>query len=297
MAETDNGYLDPGVLEELGNMQVRARRLVDGVLAGLHRSPHHGGSVEFAEYTEYTPGDELRHVDWKVYAKTDKYYVKQYEDETNLRAYLIVDGSGSMDFKSEDAELTKLRYVSFLASTLAYLFLRQGDAVGGLSFGGGERNYLPASSKKTHLEDLFYMLDRLPTGGTTDLGDALRTVAERAPSRSMVLVFSDFLDVTEPELNLLRVLTEQRRDVAAFHVVDPAELTLPYEGLRIFEGLEGEGELLADPDDLRANYIERIREHLDLVERRCREGQIGYHRFATTQPIEEVCLGFLRGRQ
>jgi hypothetical protein len=113
----------------------------------------------------------------------------------------------------------------------------------------------------------------------------------------MVLVFSDFLDVTEPELNLLRVLTEQRRDVAAFHVVDPAELTLPYEGLRIFEGLEGEGELLADPDDLRANYIERIREHLELVETRCREGQIGYHRFATTQPIEEVCLGFLRGRQ
>lgn len=277
-------------------MNIRARTLVDGLLAGLHRSPHQGGSVEFAEYTEYTPGDEIRHIDWKVYAKSDEFYVKEFEDETNLRAYVMVDASGSMDFASEEAPLSKLRYVSFLAATFAYLFLRQGDAVGAMSFAEDAGEFLPASSKKSHLEDLFYLLEHLKGTGETAFTDALRTLAERAPRRSIVLVFSDFLGVDEEAMHLLRVLQEQKRDVAAFHVVDPAELQLPYEGLRIFEGLERNGELLADPDDLRDVYIEKFREHLDFVEGSCREGRIGYHRFATTQPIERVCLDFLRGR-
>ncbi len=294
--QNDREFLDPGVLEELGNMNVVARTLVDGVLAGLHRSPHRGGSVEFAEYTEYTPGDEIRHIDWKVYAKTDKYYVKEYEDETNLRAYLMIDGSGSMNFASENVSLTKLRYAGYLAATFGYLLLRQGDAVGGVSFEETTGEFLPASTKKSHLEDLFFLLDNLPGEGETAFAESLRTVAERAPQRSMILVFSDFLGAGEEAMDLLKVLKEQRRDVAVFHTVDPAELTLPYEGLRIFEGLEGEGELLADPDDLREAYVEKMREHLEFVERSCREGNIGYHRFSTRQPIERVCLGFLRAR-
>lgn len=296
MVKTRSKYLDPEVLEELGNMNVRARTLVDGLLAGLHRSPHRGGSVEFAEYTEYTPGDELRHIDWKVYGKTDEFYVKEFEDETNLRAYLVVDASGSMNFESEDAPLSKLRYVSFLAATFAYLFLRQGDAIGALSFAEDSGNFLPATSTKSHLEDLFYLLEHLRGAGETAFSDALRTLAERAPRRSLILVFSDFLGVDDEAMHLLRVLREQKRDVAAFHVVDPAEVRLPYEGLRIFEGLEHDGELLADPDDLRDTYIDKFRDHLEFVERNCREGRIGYHRFATTQPIERVCLDFLRGR-
>jgi len=296
MNETNREYLDPSVLEELGNLNVIARTLVDGILAGLHRSPHKGGSVEFAEYTEYTPGDEIRHIDWKVYAKTDDFYVKQYEDETNLRAYVLIDGSGSMNFQSERAPVTKLRYVAHLAATFGYLLLRQGDAVGGLSFESEAGNFLPASSKKSHLDDLFFLLEHLSGDGETDFEGGLRTIAERAPRRSMVLVFSDFLGADETVMNLIKVLKEQRRDVVAFHVVDPAELQLPYEGLRIFEGLEGEGELLADPDDLREAYIEKMRDHLEFVERSCREGNVGYHRFATTQPIEQICLDFLRKR-
>ena len=296
MNQPQREFLDPGILEELGDMNVIARTLVDGILAGLHRSPHQGGSVEFAEYTEYTPGDEIRHIDWKVYAKTDKYYVKQYEDETNLRAYVLMDASGSMDFQSEDAPLTKMRYVSFLAATFSYLLLRQGDAVGGLSFESSASEFLPASSKKSHLDDIFFLLNNLSGAGETSYEEALRTLAERAPRRSMILIFSDFLGADESVLNLIKVLKQQRRDVAVFHVVDPAELTLPYEGLRIFEGLEGEGELLADPDDLRQAYIDKMRSHLDFVERSCREGNVGYHRFATTQPIEQICLDFLRGR-
>jgi len=296
MVTSRSEYLDPEVLEELGNMNLRARTLVDGLLAGLHRSPHRGGSVEFAEYTEYTPGDEIRHIDWKVYGKTDEFYVKEFEDETNLRAYLLLDGSGSMDFAGEQAPLTKLRYVSFLAATFAYLFLRQGDAVGGLSFAEEAGDFLPASSAESHLEDLFFLLEHLRGAGGTEFASALRRLAERAPRRSVVLIFSDFLGVDESAMELLRVLQEQKRDVAVFHVVDPAELNLPYEGLRIFEGLEADGELLADPDDLRDAYVDRFREHLEFVERSCREGRIGYHRFATTHPLERVCLDFLRGR-
>lgn len=293
---SNEGYLDPATLEKLGNMHIRARQLVEGIIAGLHRSPHRGGSVEFAEYIEYAPGHEIRHIDWKVFAKSDKYYVKQYEDETNLRAYLLLDGSGSMDFAGEEAGLTKLRYASFLAATFAYLFMRQGDAVGALSFDSKVRQYLPASAKTSHLDDLFYMLDELPSREGTAIESALRTIAERARGRSLVMLFSDLLDIDEEVMSFLRVLRSRRFEVAVFHVMDPAELELPYEGLTLFEGLEGDGELLVDPDDLRDRYMEMMRAHLDEIEQQCQEGDVEYIRFTTTEPIEEVALRFLRPR-
>ncbi|QDG50861.1 DUF58 domain-containing protein [Persicimonas caeni] len=289
-------YLDPAVLDELGTMQVRARMLVEGILAGLHRSPHHGGSVEFAEYVEYSPGHEIRHIDWKVYAKTDKYYVKQYEDETNLRAYMVVDGSGSMRFKSEEAPISKLDYASYLSAAFAHLLLRQGDAVGALSFNADQRQFLPASARKNHLDDIFYLLDNQPAAGKTGLDHALRTIAERANRRSVVFIVSDFLDADGEAMQLLKVLRHRRLDVAAFHVVDPAEITLPYEGMMLFEGMEGEGELLVDVDDLRDAYTERMREHMAFVKQQCEQADIEYLRFPTTQPIEQTCLTFLRGR-
>ncbi|MFU8804664.1 MAG: DUF58 domain-containing protein [Bradymonadaceae bacterium] len=289
-------YLDAAALQKMGSLQIKARTLVEGIIAGMHRSPHKGGSVEFSEYIEYTAGQELRHVDWKVYAKSDKYYVKQYEDETNLQAYFVLDGSGSMDFQGEDAPVTKLEYVRLTAAALAYLFLRQGDAVGGLSFDEKTRQFLPASSRKNHLDDLFYLFEQMPGRGTTSLGDALRTIAERARSRSLILMFSDFLDADQDTMDFIRVLRKRRYDVALFHVLDEAEVTLPYEGLTIFEGLEGEDDLLVDPDDLRDAYNTRMREHLDWVEHQCREGDVGYQRFLTSDPLEEVCLRYLRGR-
>lgn len=289
-------FLDPAVLDELGTMQVKSRSLVEGILAGLHRSPHHGGSVEFAEYVEYSPGHEIRHIDWKVYAKTDKYYVKQYEDETNLRAYMVVDSSGSMNFKSEDAPVSKLDYVSYVAAAFSHLLLRQGDAVGALSFNAEQRQFLPASARRSHLDDIFYLLEHQPGAGATGLDDALRTIAERASRRSVVFLFSDFLDAEGEALTLLKVLRHRRLDVAAFHVVDPAEVTLPYEGMMLFEGLEGEGELLVDADDLRDAYLERMREHMAEVQKQCEQANIEYFRFPTTQPVEQTCLTFLRGR-
>ena len=290
------GFLDPAVLARLENAHIRAKALAEGIIAGLHRSPHRGGSVEFAEYVEYTPGMEIRHVDWRVFGKSDKYYVKQFEDETNLRVYLLLDGSGSMDFCSEHAPLTKLRYMSFLAATFAYLFIRQGDAVGALSFDEAARTYLPASARKNHLEDLFYLLENLPGAGQTDLAAALRSVAERARPRSLIMLFSDMLYADEEVLQLMQVLRKRRYEVALFHVIDPAELDLPYEGLTLFDGLEDEGALLADPDDLRQAYREHMEQHLENIRRHCADGDIEYVRCLTSAPLEEPGIQFLRGR-
>jgi uncharacterized protein (DUF58 family) len=290
-------YLDPAVLEQLGNMQVKARTLVEGILSGMHRSPHRGGSVEFAEYIEYSPGHEIRHIDWRVFGKSDKYYVKQFQDETNLLTYLVVDGSGSMNFQGEEAPMTKMRYVSILAATLGYLFIRQGDAIGMFANDSGDMKFLPAASKNSHLDDVFYVLDQLPGAGELELERMLRSVAERAKRRSLIMIFSDMLDATEENLTLLSVLRQRGYDVVVFHVVDPAEMTLPYEGLTMFEGMENEGDLLADPDDLRDRYLEMFQQHLELVKKRCQGSQIEYVRFATTEPIESVALRFLRGRR
>lgn len=294
---TRDQYLDPAILDQLGNMQIKARTLVQGILAGMHRSPHRGGSVEFAEYIEYSPGHEIRHIDWRVFGKSDKYYVKQYQDETNLRTYLVVDGSGSMNFQGEEAGLTKMRYVSILAATFAYLFVKQGDAVGMFANQPQGVQFLPAASKTTHLDDLFYVLDGLPGAGELGLSRILRNISERAKPRSLVMLFSDMLDVDEDTLGLLTVLKRRNYDVAVFHVVDPSELTLPYEGLTLFEGLEDEGDLLADPDDLRERYVELMRRHLEGVKNHCEASHIEYFRFSTTEPIEAVALRFLRGRQ
>jgi uncharacterized protein (DUF58 family) len=289
-------FLDPKVLEQLGNMQIRAQTLVEGIISGMHRSPHRGGSIEFAEYIEYSPGHEIRHIDWKVYGKSDKYYVKQYQDETNLRAYLVLDGSGSMNFASDEAEITKLRYASFLAATLAYLFLRQGDAVGAITVDDARQTFIKASSKSTHMDDIFHLLEHLPGDGQTSLEDALQGIAERARPRSLILVFSDLLDVSDDALTLLRVMRKRNYEMALFHVVDPAEVTLPYEGMTLFEDLETPDELLVDPDDLREAYLQAIHDHFERVEGACAESNIPYFRFLTNEPIEQVVLDYLRRR-
>ncbi len=288
-------FLDPKVLEKLGNMNVRVDSLVVGILNGMHRSPHKGGAVEFSEYKEYSPGHEIRHIDWKVFAKSDKFYVKQFQDETNLRVYLVVDASGSMAYHGDETNLSKLRYISFLAATISYLFISQGDAVGLYSSHEDENIFLPASSRSTHLEDLFQVLDGLPGTGFSSLNDALKEIAERAKPRSKVLVFSDMLEADEDAMALLAVLRKRKYDVSMFHVLDKTELEFPFEGMTNFVGLEGEGELLIDPDDVRGEYKKLINEHIKFIEDCCNAQQISYSQFFTSDPIEEIILEFLGG--
>jgi uncharacterized protein (DUF58 family) len=295
--------VDPRTLESLGNMRVRARSVVEGAIAGLHKSALKGGSVEFTEYKEYSPGDEIRHIDWRTFGRSDRYYVKQFEEETNLRAYVLVDQSGSMDFGFEDT-LTKSVYAAYLGAALAYLFVRQGDAVGCLTFDAEPRLFLEASSKQSHLDDVFKLLEGQPgVGLETDLGAALSSMAERGKRRSLVLVLSDLLDTSPEAMNMAKVLRRRKFEVVLFHLLDPAELSLPYEGLTLFQGLEQEGELLVDPDDIRERYIVEMQAHLDQIERDCRETDIEYRRIVTTTPLDAVLLDFLyqrldrRGRQ
>jgi uncharacterized protein (DUF58 family) len=282
------------MLMKLGGLLIRARSVVEGAIAGMHRSPHRGSSVEFAEYKEYTPGDEIKHIDWKAFGKFDKYYVKQFEDETNLGCYLLLDGSGSMDFGSEG--VTKLEYARTLAASFAYFLLRQGDAVGALVFDDAPGVFLPPSSKNRHLDDVLQVLDAIPGTGRTDIARALSSMAERVRRRGIMMIFSDMLDDAERVMNIAKVMRKRRQEVVVFHVMDPAELELPYEGLTIFEGLEGEGELLVDPDDVREQYGKEIRAHIDAIKRQCLDGDIEYFQVLTTNPLEQVLLDFISGR-
>lgn len=287
-------FLDPKVLMGLGGLLVRARHVVEGAIAGMHRSPHKGSSVEFAEYKEYTEGDEIKHIDWKAFARFDKYYVKQFEDETNLSAYLLLDASGSMDFAS--GEVSKLLYAQTLAASFAYLLLRQGDAVGALVFDESPGLFLPPSTRSSHLDDVLHVLERMPGKGKTNISRALQSMAERVRKRGVMMLFSDMLDDAEEVMNIAKVMRKRRQEVAVFQILDPAEIELPYEGLTIFEGLEGEGDLLVDPDDIRERYREEMALHMQSIEKECREGDIEYFRVVTDQPLEKVILAFVQGR-
>jgi uncharacterized protein (DUF58 family) len=284
--------IDPRLLQSLGNMRIRARSVVEGAISGLHRSALKGASVEFTEYKEYSPGDDIRHIDWRAFARSDRYYVKQYEDETNLRAYLLLDTSGSMDYGFEEL-LPKSTYATYLAAALAYLFVRQGDAAGLLTFSNEPGTFLPASSKNSHLDDLFKLLEETPRGGKTDIASALTRMAERAPRRSLVFLISDMLDTGEEVLNAAKVLRRRKFEVILFHLVDPSELTLPFEGLTIFEGLEEDGELLVDPDDIRERYLIELNAYLDQIEDECRQSDLEYWRVKTDTPLDSVLLDFM----
>ena len=262
----------------------------------MHRNPHRGSSVEFAEYKEYAPGDDIRHIDWRAYGRIDRYYVKQFEDETNVRAYLLLDSSGSMSFSFEDAP-DKLLYASTLLASLAHVLLRQGDAPGLLTFDERPRNWLPPSSSRRQLEDICKVLDTAPGTGRTSIAAALSRVAERVSARSVVVLASDFLETGDDVLTLAQVLRRRGMEVVLFHIIDRAEWTLPYEGLTLFEGLEGEGELLVDPDDVRDTYQGFFRGNADEVLETAQRGDLEYFRAYTDEPVESVILELLRTRR
>ena len=289
-------YIDPRVLRSLGSTQLRARGVVEGVIAGIHRNPHRGSSVEFAEYKEYAPGDDVRHIDWRAFARVDRYYVKQFEDETNLRAWLLLDSSGSMGFSWEDAP-TKLLYASTLVASLAWLLLRQGDAPGLVTFREDAARWLPPSSRRDQLEDLCRLLDELQPEGGTAVERAMARLAERVHQRSLIVLVSDLLDGSDELLRTARVLRRRGLEVAVFHIMDRAEWTLPWEDMTLFEGMEGDGELLVEPDGIRAAYQRALREHLQRIEQTCRASDIEYARVLTDEPLEPVLISFVDGRR
>jgi uncharacterized protein (DUF58 family) len=275
-------------------MELRARTIVEGFLIGLHRSPYKGFSVEFSEYRQYMPGDDLSLLDWKLYARSDRYYVKKFEEETNLECHLLLDASGSMRYGS--GPVTKLDYGSYLAASLAYLMDRQHDAVGLMAFAEEILMHLPASARPGHLRRLLLQLDRLEAGRGSDLSKPLHRLAEALSRRGMVVLISDLLDEPDDVVTGLRHLRFRGSDVIVFHLLDHAELTFPFERATRFQDLETEDEVMAVPATVRDHYLKEIGDLIARYERELRLGGIDYFLVDTQKPLDFALLAYLGRR-
>jgi uncharacterized protein (DUF58 family) len=265
------------------------------VLSGLHKSPHQGQSVEFSEHKEYAPGDELRHLDWKAFGKFDRYYVKRYEHETNLKATLVVDASGSMGYRS--GPLSKLEVAKTLAGTLAYLLVRQQDAVGVSVVTREGAADVPPRAAAGHLHTVLDALDSLQPGGGTDLFAAADHLAERVRRGQLVVVFTDLFDDRDDALGRILALRARRNDLVLFHVLDPAELEFPFDDPTLFLSLEDERRIEVNAREIRESYLEEFRAFLDRSRAACAEADVDYTLVRTDEPLDAVLLRFLGRRQ
>jgi uncharacterized protein (DUF58 family) len=287
-------YFDPEGLARIKNMELVARQVVEGFLTGRHRSPYHGFSVEYLDHRSYTPGDDLRALDWKILARTDKYHVKLFQDETNLRAHLLLDCSKSMHFAS--GELSKLAYGSYLAAALGYLMLQQNDAVGLGLFDTQLRHYLPPKARKTQFRRILELLDHPLGQEDTDVGAVLHDVAERIPRRGLVVLVSDFIDEETNIASGLQHFRHNNHEVVAFHVMDDAELNFPYDRLTRFKDMEGHGRLTANPRALRNRYLARINEFVENMKAICFERNVSYNLVNTKEPYAQFLAAYLEKR-
>jgi uncharacterized protein (DUF58 family) len=292
--------IDPQALMTIRSLELRARAVVEGFWNGMHRSPYHGFSVEFTEYRQYTPGDDPRYLDWRVFARSDRYFIKKYEDETNLRCYVLADQSRSMDFGSKG--YTKASYAATLAATLAYFLHLQGDAVGLLTFDEQVREFLPARNRGGHLRQLMLALEKPVGGRATDIMAPIERITTLIRKRGMVVLISDFLaPLDRLERNLI-ALTAAGHEVTVFQILDPAELDLGIEQAAVFEDAETARTLYIDPAAARANYVKKFEAHCAGLRATCRKLGVDAHQLTTVQPLELGLFEFLqhrmrRGRQ
>lgn len=289
-------FLEPAVVARLEHLDVRARLVVEGFIAGMHRSPFHGFSVEFAEHRPYMPGDPLKNIDWKVWGRSDRYLVKQYTEETNLRSHLLVDLSGSMAFRSERAALSKLEYAQSLSAALAYLMLSQQDAVGALLFADRPVSYVPPRAVRSHLDVLLRTFAAASPSGRTSLGPALHELAERIQRRGLVILCSDLHDRPAEVLSGLQHFRHRNHEVIVFHVLDPDEIEFPYTSTSTFVDLETGERLTTEPWEIARRYRERFEAWTGAYERACRERLIDYVRLDTRTPFDQALLAYLEKR-
>jgi uncharacterized protein (DUF58 family) len=287
-------FLQPEEISRISRLEVRARQIVEGFLSGLHRSPYFGQSVEFVQHREYVPGDDFRRIDWKVWSKTDKYYIKQYEEDTNLRTLLLVDVSESMSFGT--GRMTKYDYGTTIAAALAYLLLRQQDAVGLTTFDSEIRSRVPTRSRSSHLHSIIEGLRIEKPSNKTTLDRLLARVAEEQSLRGMIVLISDLLidpDVLDRGLSLLR---HRGHDVLVFHVLDDQELDFNYSGTTKFEGMEEAGDILCDPRALRDGYLAALSEFLETIRRNCARQLIDYQTIRTSEHLDAALAYYLNHR-
>lgn len=289
-------YFDPQTLAKLSGLDLKARLIVEGYLAGLHKSPYSGFSVEFAEHREYAPGDDVRYVDWKVFGKTDRFYLKRFEEETNFACQILLDASESMAYQSAGAAVSKLEYAKYVAAALSHLIVRQQDAVGLTTFARSVTRFLGASSQPAHLKQLVHVMEQTVPHGDTSLGPIFHDMAERIHKRGLVIVLSDLFDDVAALVSGLKHLRHRRHDVSVIHVIDPAEQDFPFDGPTRFRGLEGLPEQTAEPRSLRRAYQAEFEAFLREVRIACGNLQMDYTLVRTDLPLDRALRSFLTRR-
>ena len=296
MATDFRQYLQPETVSKLKGMEMRARMVVEGFIAGLHKSPYHGFSVEFAEHRQYMPGDNIRDIDWKVYAKTDRYYIKQYEEETNLKAYLLLDCSRSMAYQSAGI-INKLDYAGMLSGALSYMMLRQRDAVGLVTFDERIRRYIPPRSKAGHLHVLLTEIAQQTPSEKTDISLALHEMADRIKRRGLVIVMSDLLDEAEKIVSGLKHFRYNKHEVIVFHILDPRERDFAFGQEAVFKDMETGEELTTLPYQIKKDYARQVKAFTDEIAISCRQSNIDYHPIDTSTPFDKALYAFLSKRE
>jgi uncharacterized protein (DUF58 family) len=295
MASHPERKLDRKAVERLSHLELRARQAVEGHYSGIHKSPYHGFNVEFAEYREYSPGDDPRYLDWRVLARSDRFFVKQFEAETNLNCYLLLDSSGSMDFQGRLG--SRLDHAASVAGALSLLMLRQGDQVGLVTFDTKVRSFIPPRGNARHFSVICQALEGLKAGGDTGIAAVLHEIAERVRRRSLVIILSDFFDNPDEILRGLQHFRHRRHEVIVMHLVDDSEIEFPFDRAMLFEGMERGEQVVVDPRVMAQDYRRRFAEYLDSLKRGCASKSIDYQRLSISEPFEAALTAYLGWRK
>ena len=294
MTPDSKRFLHPDAIRRIGRLEIRARHVVEGFMSGMHRSPYFGRSIEFLQHRQYSPGDDLRHVDWKAWAKQDRLYVKQFEEDASMRCMLLVDVSASMQYGN--GPLNKYEYAATAAVSLAYLLLRQHDAVGCIAFDEGIRARTPVRSTQVHLASIVQTLDASRPRDKTDPGSVFRALAQESHRRGLIVIVSDLLGDVQSTLRGLRLLRQRGHDVLVLHVMDDDELDFPFDGPTRFEGLELPEHLTCNPRALREGYLAAVNEFVASLRHGCARDAVDYALIRTSQPMDAALAAFLSRR-
>jgi uncharacterized protein (DUF58 family) len=296
MAKSSYLYFEPEKVARLRNLSVMARQAVEGFISGLHRSPHRGFSVEFSEHREYAPGDDIRHLDWVAWGRSDRYYVKQYEQETNLRAYILLDTSASMTYQ-HDAPISKFQYGCYLSACLAYLMARQQDVVGMIAFDERTRFHLPPASTPAHLDRLFKHLEKVTPGKRTAMAGTFHQLADMIAKRGLVIVISDLYDEPDEVMRALQHFVFKRHQIIVMHLMDPAELTFPFRKITSMVDMETGEKVQVDPRTVRDAYRAEVNAFIERYRKECGDRNIEYQLVTTDTPYDRMLLNYLARRK
>ncbi len=296
--EEKRTYLDPNAISRLAGMEVAARLVVEGFISGMHKSPYQGFSVEFVEHRQYMPGDEIRYIDWKVFGKSDRYYIKKFEEETNLRSYIVLDMSGSMGFKSEKSsnKLTKFEYACFLSASLTYLMLKQRDSVGLATFDEKLKTYIPPRNGASHLHIIISELEKSSPGKETNISTTFHELAQRIVKRGLVIIISDLLDDPEEVLRSLKHFRHKKHEVIVFHILDPAELLFPFDGTILFKDMETQRQITIEAEILKDEYLRKMKDLINEYKNGCNASLIDYVQVDTSVPFDYALSAYLSKR-